>query len=290
MIPVAWYGVDHRLTKNCCVMLNEMFDTYDCVHRIGDVPTDMDGGVVVVHGESCYDKMLRLNIALSKLKWVIVVLLGDETHMLDPTLISHPRMKLWMQEPVPGVYEADRYILDGWTHGCKRADVPKDLAIFFGGQDTHQRRKECVSMLREQFDWDVIMVLSKGYTLGVNREEYFRMMSRAKFVPCPCGPSSPDSARPWEALECGAIPILDSRGGYEGRFPVTGNFWPLVLGDYPLPVITNWAEFPRCFKSEWLPNYPVLLEKCLTWWEGYKKDWLKWLREDIECLQTSSQR
>jgi hypothetical protein len=285
MIPVIWYGLlagqEH---KNCTVMLREMLSTYDCQHDYLDIPDGLEGAVVVVHGESCFNKILRLNASLAKLKWVIVVLLGDETHMVNPEFIRHENKRLWLQEPVPRVYEADRYILDGWTFGCKRADVPKDLSLFFGGQDTHLRRKECVNALRDQFDWDVVMVLSKGYTLGVGREEYFRMMSRAKFVPCPCGPSSPDSARPWEALQCGAIPILDSRGGYEGLHEVTGGFWSLVLGDHPLPVVTDWSAFPHQFKTEWLPNYEVLRDKCLTWWEGYLADWNTWLEKDIQCL------
>jgi hypothetical protein len=260
-------------------MLNAMLDTYDCVHYYKNVPDNIDGAVVVVHGETCCKMVEQLDHDLSKLTWVVLIVLGDETHQFPIEKMKHKNMKLWVQEPIPGKHNfADRFILDGWTHKSKKVECVRDMDWVFAGQDTHQRRKACVDALRSM-DWGGILVLSKGFTQGVSLPEYFHLFSRAKFIPCPSGPSSPDAARPWEALECGAIPILDA---YSPAQPQLG-FWDLVLGKHPFIVVQDWAGIPKILRDR-LPSWDSYSKECLSWWDAYKADWLTWLGKDIAWL------
>jgi hypothetical protein len=285
-INVIWYaegGDEHsRTNKNCIGMLNSLFDKYNCIHWAGRTTLpDTDGAVVVVHGEdSLSTGVEKLNEDLAKYKWVIVIVLGDERHQFPAHEIQHCNMKIWIQEPVPGTHEyANRFILDGWTPYCKREDVEKDLDWVFAGQVTHERRRDCVNYLK-RIHRPGILIETAGYTQGVSLPEYFRLLSRAKIVLCPSGPNSPDAARAWEALECGAIPILDERSPVQ-----KGGFWKLVIPDSPLPRINSWDEMPELM-SRILDNYAAYHETCLSWWDAYKRDWYNWLTEDITCLKS----
>jgi len=173
---------------------------------------------------------------------------------------------------------ADRYLIDGYTpetgmfrkarvsyiaEDKKRAE--RDLDWVFAGQVTHERRRACVDALRA-IDWGGVIVETKGYCQGVSIVEYHDLLFRAKIVPCPSGPCSPDAARAWEALECGAIPILDE---YSPKFQCDG-YWTHVLGDHPLPVIRDWAALPFRIK-ELLEIWPEKSRECQLWWQNYKE-------------------
>jgi hypothetical protein len=278
-IPVIWYNSpDGRWRKNCTAMLNDMLDRYECAHIVRSIPTTMDFAVVVVHGESCIGMEHRLNLDLQMLGAVVLIYLGDECHQFDINQIKHPNMVVWIQEPVPGLHNPDRVQLDGWTPGCKWQDVERDLDWFFAGQVTHERRQACAEALRSM-TWGGFIIETKGYTQGVSLPEYWRCLSRAKFVPCPSGPNSPDAARAWEALECGAVPILDAKS------PMIDNcdFWPMALGEHPLPVLRSWESL-SAFLSFELPNWEQWQAKTQIWWNNYKKDYFDWLRIDMEKL------
>ncbi len=60
-------------------------------------------------------------------------------------------------------------------------------------------------------------------------------------------------------------------------------FWKYVLGNHPIPMITDWSELPGKIaevKNDW-ENISL---RCLAWWEGYKLNFLDWLGDDIYKL------
>lgn len=289
MIPILWHAEkEGRGRYNSTAMLNEMFDTYECVHHpcggIRMVPKNIDGAVVVVHGCQERGSIDRLNADIENLKWVLLIFIGDEEASFPVEQVVHPNKKVWKAEPIPGRHNnADRFLLNGYPHDCKEHVVKcyKDLDWVFAGQVTHQRRIDCVDALR-RIPWGGIIVETKGYTQGVSRAEYYHLLCRAKMAPCPSGPYSPDAARPWEALECGTIPILDTRSAY---YPETEGFWDYIFGgaDHPFPVISNWEDLPEfmeLLKPRWEPKRDV----CVRWWKQYKEDFQTWLGLDLKAL------
>lgn len=280
LINVVWYGVDSRLYKNCTVMLNEMLDSYDCVHHTGGIPPGVRGAVVVVHGESCMDKVTRLSIEIKQLDWVVLVYLGDECQSFPIERIRHANMSLWVQDADPARAPLiNRYLPGGYSPGTAHVDVPRDLDWFFAGQITHPHRQACVDAIAT-IPGGGFSVQTKGYTQGISSAEYFRCLSRAKFVPCPSGPVSPDSTRVWESLECGAVPILDASSP-AGRF----GLWNLMIPGHPFPVVNDWSALPGLL-LELLQNgeFDSLAATSAAFWADYKAKFLLWLKEDIDEL------
>lgn len=290
-IDVIWHSQeDGRGRYNCTTMLNDVFDRYNCVHHAGRkyMPKGIEGGVVIVHGGRQMGEIDRVNMDLDELKWALVIFLGDEECSFPIEKVEVPENRItWIQEPmVPGKHATipHRPILDGYTPHCRNFAVPqtpKDLDWFFAGQVTHERRRECVAAL-QSIDWGGVIIETKGYCQGIPEQAYFQMMNRARLVPCPSGPLSPDAARPWEALECGAIPILDDLSPVRKK----GGFWAHVLGDHPMPWVTRWESLPDLIDTlKKTGNLDMIQKECLTWWADYKFKFAKALGDDLKKLR-----
>lgn len=274
-VDVFWHGQqDGRGYYNCTTFLNDIFDYYGCIHHAGwdGIPKQIEHAIVVVHGGRELGRLDTLNEHIEHLESVFLIFLGDEEGSFPVEFVQHPNKVVWVQEPIPGRHDsADRYLIDGYTPGTKSflaEDGPfsngRDLDWVFAGQVTHERRRACVDALRT-INWGGVIVESKGYCQGVSIEEYHRLLTRAKIVPCPSGPHAPDAARPWEALECGAIPILDA---YSPTMQ-PDDYWTYVLGPHPLPVIKDWENLPQMIeelKQDWETKSAVIQQ----WWASYK--------------------
>ena len=154
----------------------------------------------------------------------------------------------------------------------------RDLDWFFGGQVQNERRRGCVDALRG-LDWGGIVIQTKGFYQGIAQSEYYRTVCRAKIIPCPSGPFSQDAARPWSALECGSVPILDAfQSGSQGaRFLEDG------AGDHPFRVIEDWRTLRdeiENLKVDW----PDRQYEAVAWWKGYRESFNSWLRIDLAKL------
>jgi hypothetical protein len=282
---IVWHAEkERRGIYNNTAQLNDMFDLYDCVHYGGldGMPENIDGAVVVVHGGREIGHLNRLNSDIEPLKWVLLIFEGDEENSFPVESVQHPNKKIWVQEPLPGKHDfADRYIIDGYAHDQNRHIVKcdKDLDWVFAGQITHPRRRAFRDVL-QTIPWGGIIVETKGYCQGVSREEYYRLMCRAKVVPCPSGPFSPDATRPWETLDCGGIPILDDLSPSRTQ----PGFWKYVLGDHPLPVTTDWNMLPMMIE-ELKRDWEATNRACQAWWRWYRKDFTSWLGDDLRELR-----
>ena len=286
-IPIIWHSQeDSRGYYNCTTMLNWMFDQHICQHHIrpgvAKLAAREDGAVFIIHGGRQLGQIDHVNSDLEKFRYVIVILLGDEECSFPAEEIEHEHMRLWIQEPIPGRHDfADRFIIDGYTARFigTRYTGKKNLDWIFAGQVTHERRRSCRDAL-QKLDWGGVIIESKGYCQGVSIDEYADLLSRAKIAPCPSGPFSPDAARPWEALQVGTLPILDDLSPTR-REP---GFWKYVLGDHPLPVVTEWDSLPwliEGIKQDWEKR----INDAIWWWEHYKAGFAGWLQEDWNSLR-----
>jgi hypothetical protein len=81
-----------------------------------------------------------------------------------------------------------------------------------------------------------------------------------------------DSFRVYEALECGAIPVLEKRPSLD--------YFRRLLGAHPVPTFSNWRQAAR-FIAFMLADRNALAnlqKQCIDWWTGYKQS----LREQVE--------
>jgi hypothetical protein len=227
----------------------------------------------------------RVNMDIYDLPWVLLICLGDEECSFPIERLEHPNKKIWIQEPmIPGKHETipARYILDGYSHDFHAfidRGVHRDYEWSFAGQVTHPRRRACMDALRT-IDWGGVVVESRGYCQGVSKREYVNLLQRSQIVPCPSGPMSPDAARPWEALEAGAIPILDELSPTRSE----PGFWKAVLGDHPLPTVTDWSILPAIIEELKRESTAVRSRICQDWWFEYKVDFIRWFGQDLEEL------
>jgi hypothetical protein len=282
---VIWWN-DERGSWSCCHILNQMFDLYNCTHQRYFDPVPEGGAVIVFHGANlnlCNQgahKAERINHIAAKLPWVIFISIGDEMTEFPLHLLEHHNKKLWVQTPLPST-KADRYLIEGYPAGTRRIEGEKKWDWCFMGQNTHERRHACMSALNPVGvgHGPNIFIPTGSFGAGLPQSEYLYAMSCARLAPCPSGPATPDTFRIWEALECGAVPIVDSRSLRDE----TVGFWKLVLPDNPLPLIDEWNQLPEIMDTL-LADYERVSRYTEFWWKGHKMQFRDWLAKDLMAL------
>lgn len=98
---------------------------------------------------------------------------------------------------------------------------------------------------------------------SLSTEAYRDMLLNSIFALCPKGWWNLDSFRIYEALECGAIPIVEKE-------PL--DYFSEFYGPHPFLTVANWEEAPALVKN--LIDHPEELEQkqkdCYKWWTAYK--------------------
>jgi hypothetical protein len=145
------------------------------------------------------------------------------------------------------------------------------------GQVTNSRRHELVGVLRGLPNGK--LVETKGFSQGLDHEKYMSVLFDTKIAPCGGSPATADSFRVYEALEAGCIPVLDR---YSAKRD-TKNYWDKVLGKHPFYVVDNWNEFQGVY-NKIMMDYPNEKVKVRTWWNKYKKDFVKNFKLDLSKL------
>jgi hypothetical protein len=99
----------------------------------------------------------------------------------------------------------------------------------------------------------------------ISPDEYLDLLGNSIFVPCGMGNVNLESFRIYEALECGAIPIVERRPWLD--------YFTLLLGPHPLPSVNCWADAPVLMRN--LLSEPRRLNqkqaKIRIWWENLQK-------------------
>lgn len=243
-----------------------------------------NGAVVVINGRTHYEPqdIEKLNNDLSLLKWVVLIVTGDEESLFPSQDIHHPLLKMWVQLPRLGKHNDVYRMPNGYRPTTrhifnKTYPAERHLDWCFAGQVTHERRQECADVLKTLLNGAYIETKTFGEE-AVPYPDYLNTMRTSKFAPCPSGPESPDSFRVWEALEAGCIPIVDS---HSTNNPVDG-FWEYLLGDdLPFPVVKEWSELPDLLPVL-LRDYPHNANRVFAWWQVYKRQMRKELERNVK--------
>ena len=109
-------------------------------------------------------------------------------------------------------------------------------------------------------------VTGQGQTQPVGKVQYKQILCDSVFVPCSMGNVNLDTYRVYEALECGAIPIVEKRIGLD--------YFHKLLGDHPMPSFVNWkqaAGFMLAIQHDRRAQ-DELSQRCSRWWAAFKRD------------------
>src|SRR5205085_4230318 len=106
--------------------------------------------------------------------------------------------------------------------------------------------------------------LSHVTSRSLTPAEYKQVLEESIFAPSPMGNVNLECFRVYEALEQGAIPIVERR--------FTLDYFRSLLGNHPIPTVASWQEAGNLVKS--LLSSPSDLEAlqrtCLSWWQQFK--------------------
>lgn len=241
--------------------------------------------VTVIPGRYWAEKIDEINGIISQDEAALLIITGDEECLFDASKIVHPNKIIYRQTPHTKDDYADRYIPIGYPQGY-RAELAKHdgqarpLRYFFSGQATHTRRRECVQSL--SIMQGGLYNATDGFTQGFPLRDYATYIVKAQTVPCPSGAVVQESFRVWEALEAGAVPLVDGRDPNGGE-----GYWNLLLGKTPFPLIYDWKDLPGT-SDYFVDTYPTQQNRLLAWWQDYKWQMKQNLKEDIHKLLKQS--
>ena len=107
---------------------------------------------------------------------------------------------------------------------------------------------------------------------------YMAILRDSTFVACPMGNVHLESFRVYEALEAGAVPIVERRPRYD--------YFALLFGDYPFPSVERWSQAPavvaRLGRGAALAE---LEEETRRWWRTRKDELRLAVQADVTRRQ-----
>lgn len=280
-------------------ILEETFNKGNFVHHDGfssfannqkaeDAEASMPGAVIVINGRTHIEDTERLNADIASLRWCLLIITGDEETLFPWREVHHPLMRVWVQLPRMNEHNDTSFkLINGYRTGT--AQVLKELgpqqrtlAWFFAGQVNHDRREQCIAVLRQFAPlYPNQTIATDGFGKEVvNFDGYLRGLASAKVAPCPSGIETPDTFRVYEALEAGCIPVVDA---FSTRNQAPG-FWEYIFGkDIPFPIIDYWDKFPAVL-DQLLKEYPANANRVSAWWQLKKRELFWRLVDDVKEL------
>jgi hypothetical protein len=103
------------------------------------------------------------------------------------------------------------------------------------------------------------------------------ILGESIFVPCATDGVHLESHRIYDALELGAIPIVERRRHFD--------YFSLLLGDHPVPTVRSWDE-ARHLVAALLDDRPALAalqDRVLDWWTATKHSLARAMRHDVKA-------
>ena len=284
MIPVGWLAPSECWDSNLLRLLVDgaLYPHGLQVKHHAGYPNTDDGAAIVIPGRFWADHYDEISSAISRYDWVLAFRTSDEEDWFDPSQVEHPNIRWWVQTPRPGSAYPDgaRFFGVGYPPHMNELPAPsKDLDVFLSAQRTHIRREAAFEAL-ERSQHRKRVRATRGFSQGMKPVEYRDAMLRAKIAPCPSGAVSVDSFRVWEALEAGAVPIVDTVSPVDGETTYWGR---LFTEPVPFPVYSGAAFLPSLI-DEVLNDWPAVANRVQAFWMRYKRQLSIWLREDLEAL------
>ncbi len=255
-------------------------------HEVRGPFPDVEGAVVVVPYRHHHRDTEWLRLELAKLEWSVLMLVGDEEWEgpWQRLALGGPQRPLWIMQPRPEHAEHASVMLPcGWYPRTREGltverdeCTPRTLPWLFAGQVTHPRREQLARRLRRVHDGGMLFE-TDGYLRGWLFVEYLARVADTRVMPCPSGPKSVCTARVEEALEAGAVPVLDMLlPEREQQF----DYWSLLWPDHPLRTTTDWRTFPDVLADI---DWPTESTRAWSWWQQQKRRYAYALDADVRA-------
>lgn len=245
-------------------------------------------GVIVIPGQHMTEKYRDLSDAAENFKRVVIVITGDEEAKFQADGVVHQNKKMWwFAPPFNPVQQVDRVAPFGWADGALEqiAELRKEekrdrvFDVSFAGQVTHMRRVACFDAATKLRGNNLIFPTA-GFSQGLARRDYYKVLLQSRYVLCPSGPCTPDSFRFAEALEAGCVPIVD---GLSPNPNYPEGYWEYVCGEnLPFPVVTDWTGLEEVIHGL-EADFGFHQRRCSSWWATKKEVWTLRMQEDL-CL------
>lgn len=150
--------------------------------------------------------------------------------------------------------------------------LKKYIWCFAGQIHSQGDRKKMIESLKK-CDGEYYLHINESWQSvdSLSAEEYKKILKQSIFVPCPRGNTSVDTFRLYEALEVGAIPIVEK-----------SDYWRNLLGEHPLIETASWNNIYNDINllledPQWIIDHS---KKVQSWWVEYKKQ----LKQNIEKI------
>lgn len=285
MIPVIWLD-EHPLCWDQAQLDDVLSDRswptgFAFTHHVGfdNAPTE-GPAVVVIPARNHVADAHQINEQLQRYSGVLVVLTSDEERVFPVDALSHPNMRIWLQTPGP---TDDQAFMFGCGYPPHTRDIlsrlgrPSRAPWFLAGQMNNQRRRQCFGNLMGADGGQAIK--TAGFTQGLAHRDYANALANAKVAPCPSGPHTIDTFRIWEALEAGALPLVDS------QTPEGDASWYVsaVLGEIGPPTLDDWGQFPAKLRSL-LEDWPANANRVQARWQHYKRRFAERISDTLREL------
>lgn len=245
--------------------------TFDRNHieqiTVKHIPSE-ERAFVVIPGQGNAGKENIISKELQNLERVVLFITGDESACFNVDKISHPNIEIWVQYPHQKHEKYNKFFIGAPQH--IKDNLPnypiKEYDVYFGGQITHQRRKE----LGEAMPGlpNSLYKPTEGFAKGDAPKDYYAAISKARIAPCPAGAQVIDTFRFFESIEMLCLPIgdlVDSKGIEKDFFTYVG------AQDIPIAKTNNWHNLEKLL-PDLLIDYPRNMHQVVCWWIKYKRD------------------
>jgi hypothetical protein len=152
----------------------------------------------------------------------------------------------------------------------------RSLVWSFAGQVIATRRSMLESLSVVQPNLQHVTAGTKKVQPLLDPGAYSEMLHDSTFVPCPMGNVNLESFRLYEALDAGAIPIVERRPWMD--------YYTQLLGEHPLPSVTSWDEAVHLMKS--LLSDPAAMNRMQMviheWWGRFQNDLRQRLSQSLD--------
>jgi len=157
----------------------------------------------------------------------------------------------------------------GYANGLARRVEPKlaserQYLWSFAGESSRASRPEMVAALKG-ISPHLFCATDKKGTVALAADTYRELLEDTVFAPCPMGRLNLECFRLYEALESGAIPIVERRA--------TLDYFTKLLGPNPIMEIRSWAGARDKIRS--LAADPARLNQIQreisSWWDVHKQ-------------------
>jgi hypothetical protein len=200
---------------------------------------------------------------------ILLIHLSDERFKDDLSAYRwcHTVYRNYWSPLISGLKSVNFFLLGYKTGFTEQEVVPaasRPYLFGFAGDPNKSTRPEMVSALSGIMGGKVHLTSGWNASDVLEVTSYQNILRNCIFAPCPIGNINVDSFRVCEALECGAIPIVERRPGFD--------YFKNLLGDYPFPVIDKWEDADRVMTAITRADGGASLQaRCYAWWVDYKQ-------------------